>query len=1032
MRNLIKHLSSLSTPFHLPSLRFKSSKTRPSRKTSASKNASLKEPSPPSLYQTITEIVGVKDQANDDYSSSVSLPREDRDVLPRCTPPACQIAQESKSISDAKQPRFQKAVSEQTHVGSCHPVDVSPIVQKVTEIVRAENRGICMEHRLNKLGLSFSSEIVENVLKRCFKVGHLALRFFNWVKLQPDFCHTTQTYNTMIYIAGEAENFDLVEKLMEEMDDELCSKDIKTWTIVISHYGKAGHVGKTLRTFDLMKKSGCELDSRVYKTILRALCNARKSELAMEFYKEMVSKNMPVDVHQYQMLMSCLVRSDDTESIRLVRDDMIEIAMVSESKAYMQTLKSFCSSGNIKEALQVFEEMKKKNILVDTEAYEIVLRGFCRAGRMIDAKEFVDSMKNNSSVDIKDYGFLIDGFLREGDFTKALELLHDMKESGCLPMLSSYTQIMQHLFRSDQYRKACELYEDMIKSGIEPDIVAITAVVAGHVRHGHISEAWSVFEGMKKKGLRPTWKAYTVFIKELCKASKPREALKLLKEMSHSNLNATDEIFRLVITSLNRNCDLEKVKEVEKIMRLFKVDSLENEQIHQEIDHISDEDHKVSSPSFPEDINTIQTTNGFKEKDLKGISRTLSSSNDWRSKQEDLERSMIHFTPEIVEAILKNCQRHSRAALIFFSWIGKQPGYKHTAETYNMAIKLAGSAKDFKHMRHLYQEMRRKDCPVTSNTWTIIIAQYGQAGLTELALKTFKEMKSEGYQPNGSTYKYMIVFLCGKKGRKIDDAIKIFQEMSHAGYMPDREMVEVYLSSLCELGKIEEARRSVISLCKRGFTTQLGFSLLIKSLCRARRIEEALTLVNEIDKIGCTLDQYIYGSIVHALLRGGHLEEALNKLEEMKNVGLPQTTHIQTALIVHFCREKEIGKAVEIFKNMRENGCEPTVVTYSALIRGYMNMGMISDAWSIFQRMKLKGPYPDFETYSMFMTCLCKAGRSEDGLQLLHEMLDSEIIPSAINFRTVFCGLNREGKHDLAHSVLQTKWLLKRERMFLS
>ena len=121
---------------------------------------------------------------------------------------------------------------------------------------------------------------------------------------------------------------------------------------------------------------------------------------------------------------------------------------------------------------------------------------------------------------------------------------------------------------------------------------------------------------------------------------------------------------------------------------------------------------------------------------------------------------------------------------------------------------------------------------------------------------------------------------------------------------------------------------------------------------------------------------------------------------------------------------------MDVLKEMTENGCEPTVVTYSALIRGHMAMGMVSEAWDVFQRMKLKGPVPDFETYSMFMSCLCKAGRSEDGLQLIHDMLNSGIIPSALNFRTVVHGLNMEGKYKLADSVLQSKWQLRNRRTF--
>ncbi|KAK1287051.1 hypothetical protein QJS10_CPB19g01292 [Acorus calamus] len=69
---------------------------------------------------------------------------------------------------------------------------------------------------------------------------------------------------------------------------------------------------------------------------------------------------------------------------------------------------------------------------------------------------------------------------------------------------------------------------------------------------------------------------------------------------------------------------------------------------------------------------------------------------------------------------------------------------------------------------------------------------------------------------------------------------------------------------------------------------------------------------------------------------------------------------------------------------------------------------MISDAWDVFHRMKVKGPSPDFKTYSMFISCLCKVGRSVEGLELIDDMRENGITPSAVNFRSVFNGLKEK------------------------
>ena len=55
--------------------------------------------------------------------------------------------------------------------------DVSGVVHKITQIIRADDARVLMEEGLDNSGGEVSSEVVCNVLKRCFKVPHLARSF---------------------------------------------------------------------------------------------------------------------------------------------------------------------------------------------------------------------------------------------------------------------------------------------------------------------------------------------------------------------------------------------------------------------------------------------------------------------------------------------------------------------------------------------------------------------------------------------------------------------------------------------------------------------------------------------------------------------------------------------------------------------------------------------------------------------------------------------------------------------------------------
>ncbi|PWA84421.1 Pentatricopeptide repeat-containing protein [Artemisia annua] len=901
-----------------------------------------------------------------------------------------------------------EGVCENADTGRKVEKDVSAIVRKVTEVLRGEACVMSVEERLNEMDVEFDCDVVENVLKRCFKVPDLGLRFFDWVKVKNGRFVTTSVYNTMIYILGEAKRFELVEGLCEEMEKGSCKKDIKTWTILISQYGKTNAFGKVLLLFEEMKKAGFEPDLAVYKVMLHTLCKCGKADIAMEFYKEMVSREMQPDISLYKLLLDCLARSGDIDAIHFVADDMIKISEIPEGDVYAYMLKSFCISGRIREALEVIRDMKNRDIAIEPEHFQTLVKGMCRADRMSDALEIVDILKRKDAIDKNIYGIIINGYLRRNDISKALELFQSLKDCGQVLTISTYTELMQHLFRGNEFEKAFDMYNTMLETGLELDSVAITAVVAGYVQQNCVSEAWEVVKNMEDKGMKLTSKCYMIFIKELCKISRSDEAINVLDHMKASNLDITDTIFNWIISHLRKKGELGKIERVKQIQRA----SCEKEETTLDSSSIQIE------PKVLDSVATQIADKSFTDHDLQRVCKIVSSSIDWCLKEESLQKLDILITPELVVEVLENCSLHGGAALQFFSWVGKKDGYRHTSETYNMAMKIAGKGKDFGYMRILFNEMKRNGLLVSSDTWTIMILQYGRIGLTEIALKIFKDMKESGCRPNISTYKSLIISLCGKKGRKVNEAIDVYMEMIQAGFVPDKELLEIYLECLCEVDNVLEAKRCVNNLCSLGFSTPLANSLCIRALCRAGKVDEALLMVDEVgDKDQNTLNGYIYGSLIHGLLRKRRLQEALDKIESMKEAGIFPTVHVYTSLVVYYFKEKQISKALEVFETMKEEGCEPTIVTYSSLIRGYVCNGKTDEAWNVFRKMKNEGPLPDFKTYSMFISCLCKEGKSEEAMQLLSEMLSVGFAPSTVNFRDVFYGLNREGKHNLAQTI---------------
>ncbi|VFQ59243.1 unnamed protein product [Cuscuta campestris] len=868
------------------------------------------------LFYEIRDILYSENKTSVQEESGSSLrgrtqPQDAGDTAGKtpCTLDVCENATEKGGLLS----------SNDKQMGASGDYDVSPIVHKITGIVRDENEVVSMEERLQNACFEYSGEIVEMVLKRCFKVPHLAFRFFNWVKSVEGFRHNTRTYNVMIYMAAEAKDFGLVDALLEEMGKNSCEKNIKTWSIVISHCGDAKLIGKALLVFERMKKHGPKPDLLAYKLMLNALCNAGKADIAFEFYKEMSNDGMLLDERLFKKLLQCLAASGDAFQAHKIGEDMIRTLEVSEHEVYGLMLKSLCVTGRIREALELIREMMNKNVNLEFEDFETLVKGLCKAGRINDALEVVDISKKRNAGNNNLYDIIVHAYLMINEFPKALDLMQRIKDLGQVPTVATYTALITHFFRINEFQKAVGLYHEMIEIGVDLDCAAMTAVITGYLRQNCIFEAFGAFRIMKDRGIKPSKKFYRIFFKELIKVSGTNDILKIFKEMEEaSELEPGDEFIQQVTSYLKRKGEVDKLNEIKHIQgnRNCKAHPVGNV-----------EKNKAKQDQIPSDH----------QHDVCQISQILSSSMDWWSIKEQLEKCCIQFTPEVVVEILHNSRLHAGMALQFFSWVGNHTGYRHTTESYNMAIKIAGQAKDFKHMRSLFYEMRRKGCLITSDTWTIMIMQYGRTGLTHIALRTFREMKERGHSPNESTFKFLIKCLCGKKGRNVDEAVKLFHAMIKRGCRPDKELAEAYLSCLCEVGKLSDARSCIASLQKTGFTVPLSYSLCVRSLCQVGRLEEAIQLINEVDGDDeqLTLAKNTYGSVIHGLLKRGDLKAALAKIESMKQIGVPPSIHTYTSLIVHYFKEKQIEKVLGCLEEMKESGCEPTLVTYSALFRGY-------------------------------------------------------------------------------------------------
>ena len=172
------------------------------------------------------------------------------------------------------------------------------------------------------------------------------------------------------------------------------------------------------------------------------------------------------------------------------------------------------------------------------------------------------------------------------------------------------------------------------------------------------------------------------------------------------------------------------------------------------------------------------------------------------------------------------------------------------------------------------------------------------------------------------------------------------------------------------------------------------FEILVKGLCKANRIDDALEIVNIMKKRN-VLNESVFGVLINGYLRKNDSSKALDLFHSMKEAGFTPLTTTYTELIQHHvnhCNMNEYEKGSALYNELLQTGVKLDTVAYTAMIAGHVRHGHISDAWKILRSMKEEGIIPTQKYFLVFIKELCKISITANAIvKILRYMQDSNI-----------------------------------------
>lgn len=358
-------------------------------------------------------------------------------------------------------------------------------------------------------------------------------------------------------------------------------------------------------------------------------------------------------------------------------------------------------------------------------------------------------------------------------------------------------------------------------------------------------------------------------------------------------------------------------------------------------------------------------------------------------------------------------------------------------------------------------------------TFIILIHGFVKQGRVDKAQEMFDKMTGAGFVGDLPLYSTLIEGLCEKK--EVPVALKLFEEMKSNGISPDTRLVRKLVSIFCKEGELESACKlfaenakdlksgSIVSICnaflegfvnsdqitraycllkvmirpgeldecKKGLDPQLvhlvegvkpnddSFNTVICGLCKDKRLDDALNLINDMAIFGCKGKLLMYNNLIDELCKVDRLEESYKLFERMKGLNIFPTEFSYNSLFYGHSRRKDTSGALALIREMRVHGYIPWRKHCTMLVQQLCLNGRTGEAYMFLGEMLKLGFLPDMIPYSAVIDGLFKSGCADKATELFQDLCNKSYLPDVVAHNILINGFLKSGNWNKAEGVLE-------------
>ncbi|KAF3617635.1 putative pectinesterase/pectinesterase inhibitor 18-like [Capsicum annuum] len=302
----------------------------------------------------------------------------------------------------------------------------------------------------------------------------------------------------------------------------------------------------------------------------------------------------------------------------------------------------------------------------------------------------------------------------------------------------------------------------------------------------------------------------------------------------------------------------------------------------------------------------------------------------------DMRKKCIDPTFSTLSSILDGACKYQNAEVIesvMSSMVVKGYLPKDVTPDYDSVIRKFSDMGKIYAAELFFREASNKKIKLQDNTYGSMLRAFSKEGRAEDAIWMYNIILERKIFTSDKCYSAFMSVLCNVNSSL--EVSGLLKDLIGRGFVPPISQVSKFIVSLCEKHKWKEAEELLNVIFQRGLQFEsFCCCSLVRHYCFSRRIDSAVSLHTELERLGVALDVETYGILLDRLFKLRRHEEALRIFNYMRTHDMLSSESF-SIMIRGLCQEKEFRKAMRLHDEMLKLGLKPDKKAYKRLISGF-------------------------------------------------------------------------------------------------